>query len=101
MAERIAACATKRIKPEESMHSTPRGTVSPLVELTENEQAICTLIVDNGSLNSAEAATALNTTQRNGLVVIHGLMDRGIIEGYGGSKNRRYRFTRPPARRPA
>ncbi|MEG0303148.1 LysR family transcriptional regulator [Gordonibacter sp.] len=76
---------------------TFRGSSPRFPDLTETEQAIYSLIHDNGSLNSASVAITLKTTQRNGLIVLNSLINKGIIEGYGGSKNRRYRLRSQPS----
>lgn len=60
-------------------------------KLTKNEQIACRLVYKNESASSADVARTLNMSQRNGLNVLHGLLDKHLIEDYGGSKNRRYR----------
>lgn len=62
-------------------------------KLPKRERIICAILQEYQSQNSASLAKYFGMTQRDVLYLLHDLIDRGIIEAYGGSKNRRYRFT--------
>lgn len=70
-----------------------QSTIAGWSDLSDNERIICHLINDKKSQSSAELAKNLDMTQRDVLTLLHNLIDKNIIEGYGGSKNHRYRFT--------
>ena len=61
--------------------------------LSKQERIICAILQEEQSQNSAAFAEYFGISQRDVLQLLNNLIDKGIIEAYGGSKNRRYRFT--------
>lgn len=70
----------------------PDSCIPNWFTLPDTERQICTLLHDNGSMNSAEIAHEVGLVQRNVLPFVNDLIASGLVVGYGGSKNRRYRI---------
>ena len=62
-------------------------------DLSKQERIICAILQEDQSQNSAAFAEHFGMSQRDVLQLLNNLIDKGIIEAFGGSKNRRYRFT--------
>lgn len=61
-------------------------------ELNDNEQSICSLLLNEEVVSSSRVAEVLGIGQRGALKILHGLIYKGFVDAFGSNRNRRYRL---------